>query len=246
MSDSNNVTWIIGASSGVGASSAVTLAASGRTLALSGRRVDALDEVRSRVEQQGGSALVVPMDAADDASTRDALDRIAADAGTVSEVVFCAGLNVPKRNWDLLEISEFQAVVETNLTSVARGIAAVLPGMRTNGGGRVVVISSWAGWSFGRGAGVAYSASKTGLALLTESLNDQESANGISATVICPGDIDTEFVDKRPTVPDAEARSRMLSPDDVARTVAFVLDSPAEVCVNELVISPVRSHSYGK
>ncbi|WP_235934383.1 SDR family oxidoreductase [Paramicrobacterium chengjingii] len=246
MSESNNVTWIIGASSGVGASSAVALATSGRTLVLSGRRVASLEKVRAQVEKRGGTALALPMDASDDVATRETLDRIHAEAGSVSEVVFCAGLNVPKRNWDLLEISEFQAVVETNLTSVARGMAAVLPDMRANGGGRVVVISSWAGWSFGRGAGVAYSASKTGLTSLTESLNDQESAHGISATVICPGDIDTEFVDKRPAVPDAEARTRMLSPDDVARAVAFVLDSPAEVCVNELVISPVHSHSYGK
>ncbi|MCW4456867.1 SDR family oxidoreductase [Microbacterium sp. MPKO10] len=246
MGTANTVTWIIGASSGVGASSAVALADSGRTLVLSGRRAEALEGVRATVEDAGGTALVVPMDATDDASTRAAFDRIGAEAGVVSEVVFCAGMNVPKRHWDALEIPEFQAVVETNLTSVARGIAAVLPGMRAAGDGRVVVISSWAGWAYGRGAGVAYSASKTGLLSLTESLNDQESANGISATVICPGDIDTEFVDKRPTVPDAAARTRMLSPDDVARAVAFVLESPADVCVNELVISPVHSHSYGK
>ncbi|PFG29345.1 SDR family oxidoreductase [Paramicrobacterium agarici] len=246
MSESNTVTWIIGASSGVGASSALALAASGRVLALSGRRVDALEVVRAKVEQRGGRAIVIPMDAADDESTRQALDRVHAEAGAVDEIVFCAGMNVTKRHWDKLEIAEFQAVVETNLTSVARGISAVLPEMRSRGRGRVVVISSWAGWAFGRGAGVAYSASKTGLISLTESLNDQESAHGISATVICPGDIDTEFVDKRPTVPDAAARSRMLSPDDVARAVAFVVDSPADVCVNELVISPVHSHSYGK
>ncbi|SEB46089.1 NADP-dependent 3-hydroxy acid dehydrogenase YdfG [Paramicrobacterium humi] len=243
---SSTVTWIVGATSGVGRSSALALAASDRTLVLSGRRASVLEEVCASVRERGGTAVAVPMDAADAASTAAALERIASEHGTITEAVFCAGLNVAKRHWDQLEIAEFQAVVETNLTSVARGISGILPGMREAGGGRVVVISSWAGWTYGRGAGVAYSASKTALRPLTESLNDQESANGISASLICPGDIDTEFVDKRPTVPDAAARSRMLTPDDVARAVRFVLDSPREVCINELVVSPVNSHSYGK
>lgn len=243
---SDTVTWIVGATSGVGRSSALALAASGRTLALSGRRAQALDEVCEQVRELGGTAVSVRMDATDDASTRAALELIQSEVGAVTEAVFCAGLNVVNRHWNALDIGEFEAVVDTNLTSVARGIRGILPGMREKKRGRVVVISSWAGWAYGRGAGVAYSASKTALKSLTESLNDQESANGISASLVCPGDIDTEFVDKRPTVPDAAARSRMLSPDDVARAVAFVLDSPPNVCINELVVSPVHSHSYGK
>lgn len=239
-------TWIIGAGSGVGRASAIELAGSGRTLVLSGRGRANLDETAALVRNAGGTAIAVVVDVTDDAAVREAYSTITGQVGTVTEVVFCAGMNVTKRSWRELDPSEFRDVVETNLTSVASAISAVLPGMRECGSGRVVVISSWAGWTLGRGAGVAYSASKTALASLTEQLNDQESHSGISACVVCPGDINTGFVDKRPTVPDSAARAKMLTPADVARAVAFVITSPAHVCVNELVISPVHSHSYGK
>lgn len=240
------VTWIIGASSGVGRATALELAGPERTLVLSGRRTAALTALHGEVLERSGRALVAPADISDSASVASALETVSAEVGAVDELVHCAGLNVKNRTWDDLDLAGFQAVLDTNLTSVARAVAGVLPGMRSAGRGRIVVVSSWAGWTFARGAGVAYSASKTALLSLTESVNDQESRHGISAGVVCPGDIDTEFIDQRPTVPDSEARSRMLGPPDVARGIGFVLRSPAAVCINELVISPVHSHSYGR
>jgi NADP-dependent 3-hydroxy acid dehydrogenase YdfG len=111
--------------------------------------------------------------------------------------------------------------------------------MRARGSGQVVVVSSYAGWRFSPHAGVAYTASKTALAAVVASLNAQEAEHGIRACHLCPGDVDTEFLDLRPNVPDAEARRVMLSPDDVAVAVLFVLQSPAHVRIDELVISPV-------
>jgi NADP-dependent 3-hydroxy acid dehydrogenase YdfG len=89
---------------------------------------------------------------------------------------------------------------------------------------------------------VAYSASKTALASLCQSLNAQEAASGVRACHLCPGDVDTDFLAQRPEVPGAEARTAMLTAQDVARAVQFVLDSPAHVRVDELVISPVSQH----
>ena len=103
----------------------------------------------------------------------------------------------------------------------------------------VVVISSYAGWSFQPGAGVAYSASKTALGSLVRTLNQQEAAHGVRACHLCPGDVATDFLDQRPSVPDADARARMLTAEDIARTACFVLDSPAHVRIDELVVSPV-------
>ncbi|MDF2580574.1 MAG: short-chain dehydrogenase [Microbacterium sp.] len=56
---------------------------------------------------------------------------------------------------------------------------------------------------------------------------------------LCPGDVDTDFLSLRPEVPDAEARRRMLTPEDIGRTVRFVIDAPPHVRIDELVISPV-------
>jgi NADP-dependent 3-hydroxy acid dehydrogenase YdfG len=135
-------------------------------------------------------------------------------------------------------MGSFQSIVDTNLTAVATVTDAALPALRKTGG-TVVVISSYAGWSFQPGAGVAYSASKTALGSLTRTLNQQEAPHGLRATHLCPGDVATDFLEQRPSVPDAAARAVMLTPEDIGRTVAFVLDAPAHVRIDELVISPV-------
>ena len=118
-------------------------------------------------------------------------------------------------------------------------IDVVLPGLRARGGGQIVVVSSYSAWRFSPHAGVAYTASKTALAAICASLNAQEAGSGIRACHLCPGDVDTDFLALRPQAPDAEARQVMLSPDDVARAVLFVLNSPPHVRIDELVISPV-------
>ena len=104
----------------------------------------------------------------------------------------------------------------------------------------VVFVSSVSGWQFSPDAGVAYSASKSALASLAAHLNAQENRHGVRACTVCPGDIDTDFLGLRPVVPGESDRALMLSPEDVARTVQFVLDSPPHVCVNELVVTPTK------
>ena len=113
---------------------------------------------------------------------------------------------------------------------------------RSVGGGQVVVISSYSAWRFSPHSGVAYAASKTALGALCESLNEQEATHGVRACHLCPGDVDSDFLALRPQVPDEQARAAMLTPDDVARSVMFVLESPPHVRVDELVISPVSQH----
>ena len=100
-------------------------------------------------------------------------------------------------------------------------------------------MSSYSAWRFSPGAGVAYAASKTALTSVCQTLNAEEARHGVRACHLCPGDVDTDFLRLRPQVPDADARAVMLSPEDVARTVLFVLDSPAHVRIDELVVSPV-------
>ena len=73
-------------------------------------------------------------------------------------------------------------------------------------------------------------------------LNQQEAQHGVRATHLCPGDVATDFLDQRPVVPDADARARMLQPEDVGRTVAFVLGAAPHVRIDELVLSPVAQH----
>lgn len=226
--------WITGAGSGMGRATALRAARSGWTVALSGRRGEVLEQLAAEIREAGGSALVAPLDVQDREAVRGTAERL----GGIDALVLAAGLNAPKRRWDDQDLTEFDAIVATNLTAVASTVDAVLPHLRERGG-QVVVISSYAGWSFQPGAGVAYSASKTALGSLVRTLNQQEAAHGVRACHLCPGDVATDFLDQRPSVPDADARARMLTAEDIARTACFVLDSPAHVRIDELVVSPV-------
>ena len=233
------VVWVTGAGSGIGRAAAVGAAASGTRVALSGRRIEALRETARLVTEAGGQGLTLPLDARDSEAVRQAHQQIVADWAEVSDLVLAAGINTPKRYWSNQSMWEFEDILATNLSAVASLIDVVLPGMRAGSGGQVVVVSSYSAWRFSPHAGVAYTASKTALEAICSSLNAQEAASGIRACHLCPGDVDTDILDHRPQVPDAEARKVMLSADDVARAVLFVLDSPPHVRVDELVITPV-------
>jgi NADP-dependent 3-hydroxy acid dehydrogenase YdfG len=237
--DDSRVVWVTGAGSGMGRASAVAAAVGGRRVALSGRRPEALEQTARRVEAAGGSALVVPLDVTDVEAVSEARELVAERWGGVTDLVLSAGLNTPRRSWADQSIDEFQRIVATNLTAVTAVVQVALPDLRA-ASGTVVVISSFAGWTFSPDAGVAYSASKTAVGSLCRSLNAQEWQNGVRATHLCPGDVDTDFLSMRPQVPDASGREGMLQPTDVARAVAFVLDSPPAVRIDELVISPTR------
>jgi len=232
------VLWITGAGSGMGQAVARSAALAGWTVVLSGRRPESLQESASQVRSAGGTALELPLDVRDGDAVRAARSRILAEFGRIDGLVLAAGLNTPQRAWGDQDITEFHDIVAVNLGAVVTVVDATLPDLRENAG-VVVVISSYAGWSFHPMAGVAYSASKTALGSVVRTLNSAEAGNGVRATHLCPGDVATDFLDRRPNVPDAAARAKMLQPDDIARTVQFVLDSPAHVRIDELVVSPV-------
>ena len=231
----DRVAWVIGGGSGIGRAAAVALAASGARVVVSGRRAESLDET---VSLAGERVTAIPFDATDAGALLAAHGQISTTLGPVTDLVVAAGLNSPQRMWRDQSMSEFERIVDTNLTAVARAIDVVLPSMRDAARGTIVVVSSYAGWLPTANSGVAYSASKTALASLCVQVNLQEGANGIRATHLCPGDVDSDFLGMRPVVPDEAARQRMLRPEDVARAIQFVIDSPPHVRIDELVITP--------
>src|SRR5699024_1956828 len=214
--------------------SALAAAQEGRPVALSGRRAQRLEEVAAQIRADGGTALVVPLDVTDRDAVRSAAGRIEAELGDIEALVLSAGLNAPRRSWRDQDLDEFAAITETNLLAPVAVIDAALPGMRERGAGTVVLISSYAAWRFSPHAGTAYSGP------LASMLNAQENRHGIRACHLCPGDVDSDFLDQRPVVPGAADRAVMLIPEDVGRAVSFVLTSPAHVVVDELVISPAK------
>ncbi|WP_185975623.1 SDR family oxidoreductase [Tessaracoccus rhinocerotis] len=237
--------WVIGAGSGVGAALVHELHRRGYAVALSGRRADRLEQTLREVQAAGaapGSGRLVPhpLDVTDATAMEAVHAAIVADIGEVEVLVFAAGLNTPRRYWADMDPVESQQVYATNLIAPTTATSLVLPGMRGIGKGTLIYVSSLSAWQHAPDAGVVYSASKKGMSTLPEHINSTEGRSGIRATAVVPGDIDSEFLEMRPNVPGAEARKTMLTPKDVAAAVGMVIDQPRHVCVNELVISPVR------
>lgn len=232
--------WITGAGSGIGAAAARSLATAGAEIVLSGRRREALERTAGEIEQLGGRCRIAPLDVADAA----ACDEVMATHGPFDIVVASAGLNVKQRRLEEIVAGDWQQVVDVNLSGTFNVVRTALPGMRGNGGGLVVVISSWIGWRLEPVAGAAYAASKRALGALTEIINVEEGPHGIRATHLCPAETNTEVLDSRPVPPPPEVRAKMLAPDDIGRVIAFLATCPASMCINELVVSPVANRFY--
>ena len=105
-------------------------------------------------------------------------------------------------------------------------------------------MSSWAGRFYSLLTGPAYSAAKHGLMALNASINMEECINGIRACALCPGEVWTPIIDRRPDQLPDDVKAKMLRPEDVGEAVAFVARLPRTVCINEMIISPTWNRGY--
>lgn len=238
------IAWLTGAGSGIGRAGALALAASGATVIVSGRNQQGLDETVALIAKAGGKAEAIAFDVADKAAVARAGADIVARHGGVDILVNSAGLNLSTRLWKRLTPDSFDHIVGINLNGALYCIHAVLPSMRAKKDGLVINISSWAGRFEEYLTGPAYNASKTALAALTLSLNDEECVNGIRACCIFPGEVATPILRHRPVAPTQEEIDRMLQAEDLGRTIRFVAEMPPRVCINEIMITPTWNRFF--
>lgn len=184
------VTVVTGASSGIGRSLALRLAAAGDPVAVLARRAELLDELVAEIEARGGRALAVPCDVTDREAVQRAMVRIEAALGTIERLVANAGGGEPT---DSVHFSsrELSDIVSLNLMGVAHCVEAVLPGMLGRQRGHLVAVSSLAAYRGLPGAG-GYSAAKAALTNLMESLRMDLRPHGIDVTVLLPGFVRTK------------------------------------------------------
>lgn len=232
------VAIVTGAGSGVGQAVALRLAKDGWHVGLLGRRPEALQKTVQLAGDHGANLLAIPCDVADANQVHRAAQTIEQKFGTPQVLVAAAGGNIPKRGWDVLSVEDYRAVIDANLNGVFNCVHAVLPGMRKSGSGTIVAIVSDAGIQASPKAGAAYVASKFGLRGLCQSINAEERAHGIRCTGIFPGDINTPILDKRPVPPPAEARVKMLQPEDLVECVMLAIHLPDRAVIEELLIRP--------
>jgi len=241
------VALITGGGSGIGLAGAVELAKAGCRVVISGRDAAKLDAAVASAHARGaphGAIEALPLDVADAGAVARVAAAIESRHGGVDILVNSAGVNFRKRFWKETDAATFAEVVAVNLNGATACTLAVLPGMQRRRRGTVINVASFAGWYLGYLTGPAYTASKAGMIALSHSFNIEECANGLRATALCPGEVATPILKKRPVEPSAEEKARMLQEDDLGRTIRFLAEMPPHVCINELVITPVWNRLY--
>jgi NAD(P)-dependent dehydrogenase (short-subunit alcohol dehydrogenase family) len=228
---------VTGAGSGVGRAIALKFAAEGWNVGLVGRRAEPLAETAALAGAQNGRVATFVCDI----SAADAVEQMAAAVhqhlGDVDVLVNSAGINVPQRSFATLSLEDWHAVLATNLHGAYYCVRAFLPRMRERGTGTIININSDVGKVARDLAGPAYVSSKFGLSGLTQQINAEERKNGVRACSICPRDVNTPLLDKRPQPPTSEARAKMLQPEDLAACAWLVATLPSRAVVEEISLS---------
>lgn len=240
-SNESKVILITGASSGIGEGAARLLAAQGHRLVIGARRTDRLAELAQSIETTGGVVRYRELDVtlADDTA---AFARFALDAfGRIDVLVNNAGV-MPLSPLNALKVDEWNRMIDVNVRGVLHGIAAVLPTMEAQGQGQIINISSIGGLSVSPTAAV-YCATKFAVRAISDGLRQE--TDKIRVTVICPGVVESELAD---TISDDTARKAMrefrriaITPDAIARAIAYAVEQPADVDVSEIVVRPTAS-----
>ncbi len=238
------IAWITGAGGGIGEASAKALASGGAHVVLSGRRASEIARVAAEIADAGGKAEAAPLDVVDPQATQAIADDLIARFGAIDIFMANAGINVPNRAVADIRPEDFARVVDVNLNGVMNGVLAVLPQMRAQGTGTLILTSSWAGRHPSKLTGPAYSASKHAVVALSHSINQDEGANGIRCTALMPGEVATPIMQSRPKPPSPEDLAKMLQPEDLGAVVQYIAQAPAHVCLNEVLISPTWNRAF--
>ena len=229
------VAWVTGAGSGIGESAAIKFADAGFKVILSGRRSNMLEKVTEKIQNQ---VSVEPVDVSDFDSVVSVANRIVENYGPIDIGVFSAGINIKNRDWPVLSVEDWNQVIDIDLNGAFYCCQAVLPSMRSNGGGLIINISSMAAKNPGSLSGPAYISAKHAMNAMTASLIIEERNNGIRATAVCPGEVATPILDNRPIPVSEDDRARILQSDDLGELILFLAKQPPHVTINEVLINP--------
>jgi NADP-dependent 3-hydroxy acid dehydrogenase YdfG len=241
--NSQKVVLITGASSGIGEATARLLAQKGLRVVLGARRTDRLAAIASEIRDQGGVAEYRALDVTNLEDMQAFVEFAQDKFGHLDVVVNNAGL-MPLSKLEALKIDEWNRMIDVNIRGVLHGIAATLPIFKQQQSGQFVNISSIGGHNVYPTAAV-YCATKFAVWALSEGLR-QESTD-IRVTIISPGTTQSELAS---TTTDAEAaqwleefRGAIIPPDAIARAIAFAIEQPEDVDVNEIIVRPIGQSS---
>lgn len=235
---SDKTAVVIGASSGIGLSTANLFADFGATVHAAARRREAIEEgVGDR------SVKAHELDISNGEAVRQKIEEIGESDG-IDVLVVAAGMNFPERRLEQLTADKWDQMISVNLSGAFYAIRAALSYLRASQG-LVVLVSSVSG-SWPDVSGPAYQASKAGMTELAHAAGFEEHQNGVRFTAILPGIVDTPILDNRPEPPTKEVRDNALKPEDVASACLFLATLPPRAYVPELTMIPAAIQALGK
>lgn len=233
---------ITGASSGIGRATAKELAAKGYHVVLAARREERLVELKKEIEAAGGTADYKVTDVTSAEEMKSLAEAALEKNGKIDVLVNNAGL-MPLSFMNKLKVDEWDQMVDVNIKGVLYGIAAVLPVMEKQKLGHILNVSSVAGHSVFKGSAV-YSGTKFAVRAISEGLRQEiDPSHEIRVTIVSPGAVETELTN---TITDEDVLNgfkksgsmKMLEAQDIAHAIAYAVDQPSHVDVNEILIRP--------
>jgi len=233
------VVLITGGGTGLGAETARLLASKGAVVAVAGRRKSKLDEVVAQITNAGGRAGAYQLDVVRKEQVKAVVDAVIADFGKLDVLINNAGL-MPIRPMAEVNTDEWDAMIDINIKGVLYGIAAALPVFLAQESGHFINLSSVAGIKVFSPGGTVYSGTKFAVRAISEGLR-HEVGSKVRITSIEPGAIDSDLKfsttgTARPTVMDFYKVA--IPASSVARAIAFAIEQPADVDINEIVLRP--------
>ena len=231
---------ITGASSGIGEATALLLAERGAKVVLGARGTERLAALAARITAAGGQAAYASTDVAQQADVAALVHLATAQFGKLDVFINNAGIG-PISLLDELRVEDWEAMIDINLKGTLYGIAAALPVFRQQEFGHFVNVLSTAGLII-KPTMAVYAGTKNAARAITEGLR-QEAGEKLRVTAISPGFVQTNFADSMsdPAM-KAQTVERMgqiaIPPVAIARAIAFAIEQPAEVAINEIVIRP--------
>ncbi|MDZ5757145.1 MULTISPECIES: SDR family oxidoreductase [Lactobacillales] len=243
MSIKDKVVIITGASSGIGEATAMLLAEKGAKLVLAARREEKLKSIIEKINEKSGEAVYLVTDVTKRIENQNLVDFAITTYGKVDVIFLNAGI-MPSSPLSALKEDEWDQMININIKGVLNGLAAVLPFFIEQKAGHVIATSSVAGLKAYPGSAV-YGATKWAVRDLMEVLrmeSAQEETNIRTATIY-PAAINTELLDKITDSKTAEGMTNLydkygIAPERVASIVAYAIDQPKDVNVNEFTVGP--------
>jgi NADP-dependent 3-hydroxy acid dehydrogenase YdfG len=225
---------ITGASSGIGAATALRLADEGFSVVLGARRRERVEEV---AEKCGGLAFVL------DVMDSESVQQFVSGIDECSVLVNNAGLALGLEPVEELDDETVQLMWETNVLGLLRMTRALLPHLEASGAGHIINLGSIAGFEVYPGGG-GYSASKHAVRAITRTLRLELLGRPIRITEIAPGLVETEFSLIRFRGDEEQAKKpyegiEPLTGDDIADCIAWAVTRPPHVNIDEMVVRPV-------